>query len=84
VHGKDAIRAAIESCAALKPRLSGEIARTVIAGDLALVLNKWSLEGTAPDGEPVRMAGLSADVMRKDGDGSWRIAIDDPWGGGGA
>jgi hypothetical protein len=28
------------------------------------------------------MGGLSADVMRRRPDGSWRVLIDDPWGGG--
>jgi uncharacterized protein (TIGR02246 family) len=82
VRGKDAIRGAIEAFAALDPRLSGEIEKTVVAGDLALVQNRWSLEGKAQDGSPVRMSGVSADVMRKGTDGAWRIAIDDPWGGG--
>jgi ketosteroid isomerase-like protein len=31
----------------------------------------------------VQMSATSTDVMRRQSDGSWRIAIDDPWGGGG-
>jgi ketosteroid isomerase-like protein len=28
----------------------------------------------------VKMGGRSADVLRRQGDGSWRVLIDDPWG----
>jgi hypothetical protein len=27
------------------------------------------------------MSGTSADVLRRQEDGSWRVLIDDPWGG---
>ena len=60
--------------------MSGDIKKVLFAGDTALVANRWSLEGTGIDGEPLRMGGTSADVVRRQPDGSWRIAIDDPWG----
>lgn len=50
------------------------------AGDTALVANRWTLTGTAPDGSPVEMAATSADVLRRRADGSWGIVIDDPSG----
>jgi ketosteroid isomerase-like protein len=53
----------------------------VVAGDTALVINAWTLAGTGPAAEPVRMAAKSADVLRRREDGSWGILIDDPWGG---
>jgi uncharacterized protein (TIGR02246 family) len=82
VQGTDAIREALSTFTAIKPKLSGTIEKSLTAGDVALIVNRWQLEGEQPDGAPVRMAGVSADVMRRDADGSWRIAIDDPWGGG--
>jgi uncharacterized protein (TIGR02246 family) len=82
VKGRDAIRAALDHFAALKPRLQGEISSVLTAGDVALVMNRWQLEGTQPDGAPVEMRGHSADVLRRAPDGGWRILIDDPWGGG--
>jgi uncharacterized protein (TIGR02246 family) len=81
VQGTHAIREALSAFVALKPTLSGTIEKSLIAGDVALVVNRWNLEGEEPNGAPVRMEGVSADVMRRDADGSWRIAIDDPWGG---
>jgi uncharacterized protein (TIGR02246 family) len=81
VTGHDQIRAALERFAALRPTLSGEIAGVRRGGDVALVLNRWSLKGEGPDG-PVAMSGTSADVLRRRADGSWGVLIDDPWGGG--
>jgi uncharacterized protein (TIGR02246 family) len=84
VQGHAAVRRALEGFVALAPTMTGEIQKVIEAGDSALVVNRWQLDGTAPDGDPVRLAGLSADVMRRQPDGSWRVLIDDPWGGGGA
>jgi uncharacterized protein (TIGR02246 family) len=80
VTGRAAIRDALQQFAALKPRLRGEITSVLTAGDVALVHNRWQLEGTQPDGSPVEMRGQSADVLRRASDGGWRIVIDDPWG----
>jgi uncharacterized protein (TIGR02246 family) len=82
VTGTEAIRVALEQFAALKPRLRGEVTNVMTAGDVALVHNRWQLEGTLPDGSPVELRGHSADVLRRATDGSWRILIDDPWGAG--
>ena len=80
-RGRNAIRAALAPLAELRPRMTGEIERTLVAGDTALVINAWTLAGTGPAGQPVSMAAKSADVLRRREDGSWGIAIDDPWGG---
>jgi uncharacterized protein (TIGR02246 family) len=82
VKGREAIRLALDLFTALKPRMRGEITKVMTAGDVALVMNRWQLEGTQPDGAPVEMGGHSADVLRRAPDGGWRILIDDPWGGG--
>jgi uncharacterized protein (TIGR02246 family) len=82
VTGHEAIGEALEGFAALRPSMRGDIEQVVYAGDVALVANRWVLEGTTPDGERVRLAGRSADVLRRASSGDWRIAIDDPWGGG--
>jgi uncharacterized protein (TIGR02246 family) len=82
VTGLEAIRDALQQFAALGPQLHGEITSVMTAGDVALVHNRWQLEGTRPDGTPVEMRGHSADVLRRALDGSWRILIDDPWGAG--
>jgi uncharacterized protein (TIGR02246 family) len=82
IHGPDAIRDALRGFLALKPTLTGEIQRVVETNGIALVANRWHLEGTGPDDSRVELGGVSADVLRRQPDGSWRVLIDDPWGGG--
>jgi uncharacterized protein (TIGR02246 family) len=81
VSGRNAIREALRPFLALEPRMTGKIERVLLAGDTALVANRWTLTGTQPDGGAIELCGVSADVMRRREDGSWGIAIDDPWGG---
>jgi uncharacterized protein (TIGR02246 family) len=82
VTGAEAIRQALQGFTALQPKLQGEVEKVIESGDVALVLNRWTLEGTAPDGAAIEMGGLSADVLRRQSDGRWLVLIDDPWGGG--
>jgi uncharacterized protein (TIGR02246 family) len=82
VKGLQGIRGALEQFAALEPQLRGEITEVLTAGGVALVQNRWLLEGTQPDGSSIELRGHSADVLRRASDGSWRILIDNPWGGG--
>ena len=79
--GHGAIGGALEQFAALRPVLNNDVEQVVYAGDLALVTNRWTLDGTGPDGEPVHLAGRSSDVLRRSSRGEWKIAIDDPWSG---
>ena len=53
-----------------------------MAGDLALSIVGWSLTGTGPDGKSVQMEGTTSDILRKQADGNWLFAIDNPWGAG--
>jgi uncharacterized protein (TIGR02246 family) len=79
VTGTEEIRAALERLAALEPELVGKIENVCDAEGVALVVNRWSLRGIGPEG-PVEMEGRSADVLRRQSDGTWRVLIDDPWG----
>jgi uncharacterized protein (TIGR02246 family) len=81
VSGHEAIRESLRPFLAMRPRMSGDIARVVTAGDTALVANRWSLIGSGPDGEPVELSGVSADVLKRRENGTWGIVVDDPWGG---
>ena len=53
-----------------------------VAGDVALLIVDWSIEGTSRQGFPVRLSGTAADVARRGVDGVWRYAIDNPFGTG--
>jgi len=51
-----------------------------VAGDIALLVVDWVIEGTGRDGAPVRVSGTATDVARRGPDDSWRYVIDNPWG----
>ena len=80
VTGTLALRDALAGFVALKPLLTTEAHQTVEAGDIALYCSRWSLRGTDPAGNPVHMSGRSSDVFRRQSDGNWLIALDNPWG----
>ncbi|GIE29414.1 hypothetical protein Ait01nite_024590 [Actinoplanes italicus] len=51
-----------------------------VAGDIALSIVDWSMRGTARQGFPLDLHGVSADVLRRGSDGRWRYVIDNPFG----
>jgi len=80
VHGKAAIRQALQNFLALKPQIEIQQTRSVQAADVVLIRSAWRLTGTNPDGSPVQMAHESTDVARRQPDGNWKIVIDHPFG----
>lgn len=80
-RGSQEIRAALGGFIALEPTLSTQAQQVVEAQDLALYVGRWSLKGTDPAGQPVSMGGDSSDILRRQPDGRWLIALDNPWGG---
>jgi uncharacterized protein (TIGR02246 family) len=80
VKGIQAIRSALEGFLAVKGKIELQTKHVVRHGDIALLRSAWRLTGTGPDGRPVEMAHGSAEVMRRQPDGSWRYIIDHPFG----
>ena len=79
-HGLPGVRSSLAAFIAMKGTLDLHVTRVLEARDLALVVGVWSFTGTGPDGEPVKLTGRNADVLRRQSDGSWRFVIDNPWG----
>ncbi len=80
VTGIEAIRAALSGFLALKGTMTLNPLSVVTAGDIALIRGAWTLTGTAPDGSIVNLSGRSAEVARRQADGTWSYVIDHPHG----
>ena len=79
-RGTAQLREALGGFVALRATLTSEAQHVLESGDLALYFGRWRLRGTDPAGGAVVLGGESADVLRRQADGRWLIAIDDPWG----
>jgi len=79
-HGSEQVRAALQSFLALKGSITLDAKLVVAVGDLAYLSNTWSLSGTGPDGNLVALVATTAEVARRQADGSWRYVIDNAWG----
>ena len=77
--GKNAIRDAWTGLVAAKTRVVIESHEAIEAEDVALYRTRRSLSGTGPDGTAITMSGRGAVVLRREPDGKWLIAIENPW-----
>jgi uncharacterized protein (TIGR02246 family) len=80
VSGETALRALFAAFIALDPTFTFFRHEIVQAGDIAVHLNTWRLDGRGPDGAPIEQKGLSIAVLRRQPDGRWLMAIDHPFG----
>jgi ketosteroid isomerase-like protein len=51
----------------------------VTVGDVALASASWQITGTEPQGAPVDVRGISADLLRRQPDGRWLLVVDHPF-----
>jgi uncharacterized protein (TIGR02246 family) len=79
-QGSEQVRAALQNFLALKARITLDTKLVVTVGDLAYLSNTWSLRGTGPDGDPVALGATTAEVARRQADGTWRYVLDNAWG----
>src|SRR5215475_14330049 len=81
--GHEAIRDSLGGFVAAKASLRLQVGQVLHAGDdLALLYSDWSGHFIDPDGARVEIAGQSVEVVRRQPDGTWRFALDDPYGRG--
>ena len=78
--GREAIRTAFDTLISLGPTISTLNYKIIEADGTALYCSDWSMSGAAPDGTPVKQEGKSTDVLRRNDDGNWLIAVDNPIG----
>ncbi|HKA42930.1 MAG TPA: nuclear transport factor 2 family protein [Burkholderiales bacterium] len=80
-RGSHELRTALGRFIALRPTLRAQAQHVVEADAIAMYIGRWTLQGTDPAGQPVSMGGESSDILRRQPDGRWLIAVDNPWGG---
>lgn len=81
VHDPARIREMFEGYFAVQPTFSYPNGYdVVVAGDLALHVAPWHMEGHTPDGRSVEQSGLSVAILRKQEDGRWLLVADQPNG----
>jgi uncharacterized protein (TIGR02246 family) len=80
--GPAELRTALQRLIELRGRLTIDPSAFVSSGDVLLVLGRYTLSGARRrDGAPVELAARFADVLRRQPDGRWLIAIDDGFAG---
>jgi uncharacterized protein (TIGR02246 family) len=77
VSGKEGVRTILEGFLAPKVPLTLESLSVVTKDDLALTRGRWTLRGTGADGQPVDMGGDTAEIWKRQPDGTWLLIIDD-------
>jgi uncharacterized protein (TIGR02246 family) len=81
VAGKAAIRETLEGFLSFGASFIIERTEVVERDDLGLVYSDWTLRGGAdPDGNPLDISAQTTDVVRRQPNGGWLFAIDNPWG----
>ena len=74
------LRGAMQHLVALRGRLTVNPRTFIRSDDLALVLGTFTLSGRRGDGTPFDRTSRFADVLRRQPDGRWLVAIDNPYG----
>jgi uncharacterized protein (TIGR02246 family) len=78
--GHAALREVMSAFAASRPRLTPNLILVARTGDdLAVIYNDWALTAVGSDGTTVEQSGRAIEVIRRQPDGTWRFAFDDPF-----
>jgi len=81
VRGLAAIEASLQWLVGLRGKITFEPRYWLRQGDLAMGRIDFRLVGgTDGDGNPVEMLGSTAEVARRQADGSWKYVFDHPFG----
>ena len=79
-QGTEAVRDILGGYFALDGKAKFETRRVIGNDDLAVLISDWKLTYAGEDGAPVELGDTSTDVVRRQPDGAWLIAVDNPFG----
>ena len=74
--GKETFEANAQSMSGVVMDGRAEVLEMQVLGDWAWIRSHIEVTMTPPDGEPVHRAGRTLSILRKDGDGRWRLFRD--------
>jgi uncharacterized protein (TIGR02246 family) len=77
--GHAEIREVLGRLVALRPAFQTRVVSVVAREDVAVVYSDWTMSATPPGAPPIERSGKAMEVVRRQPDGSWRVAIDDPF-----
>lgn len=72
------LRAMFTNLTEMIRHIDGRTRKIFVAGDLALTSATWTAEIVLPDGTTTQQTGITAEVSRRQSDGTWKLVIDDP------
>ena len=75
-RGADEIRAALEGLLALGGTMESRNVYCMQVEDIALLQGEWRLMTTGPDASPLELTSRTAEVVRRQIDGSWLYVVD--------
>ena len=78
VRGIAAMRHFLADLVAVAQNIDTTTRKVIATDDIALLSGSWLAHIRTPDGEDLTAEGSSAEVARRQPDGTWRFVIDDP------
>jgi ketosteroid isomerase-like protein len=79
VHGRDRIRAVLAQMILARARIAIERSSTVVAGDVALGRERWTISSPGAEGRTLSQSTEPTVVLRRLEE-SWKVAVVAPWG----
>jgi uncharacterized protein (TIGR02246 family) len=81
VRGVVELREMYRATLSYKPDLELNVRKIIPAGgDLALAIVEWKSKIASSSGEVKVLAGTATDIVRRQPDGTWKLALDNPYG----
>ena len=79
-QGTEEVRDILGGYFALNGEAKFATRRVIGNDDLAIIISDWKLTYAGEDGAPVELGDTTTDVLRRQPDGTWLIAVDNPFG----
>jgi ketosteroid isomerase-like protein len=76
--GKQDIRVRLDGLLAMAPQITNTDSKIVVAGDIALMSNRWTMRLGVLDDDAAGVDGESTEVARRQPRGGWLYVIDHP------